>query len=143
MHVFFIKEDGPDLDLAITRSLLALAAITAFLFRKEPHLYLNYIICALLIVTAFSVRLLTRKWRVPKMLLLLVAATALYIATRAFIFTLLLVIYGLVTRYLNKEPVLMVGAGGVTVKKMFSTKILSLEQLFQPDPERRHAYTRL
>ena len=123
MHVFFIKEDGPDLDLVITRSLLALAAIAAFLLRNEPHIYLNYTICALLIIAAFCVQLLTRKWRIPKMLLLLAAATALYIATRALVFTLLLVIYALAIRYLNKEPFLTVGAGGVTVKKMFSTKI--------------------
>jgi hypothetical protein len=125
LYKFSIKENGPDVIVLVTRSLLALGAIISLLYQKNPHYNINIIVSAMLFAMAVSVNMLPVKLRLNTSLLLWIAAVILFIATRSVPFSIILAAVGLLIKKLNKNPIVEVDKEGVSIKKMFGNHLHS------------------
>jgi hypothetical protein len=123
MYTFTIKENGPDINVVVTRSLLALAGIASLLYRNNQYYYINIIAAIILIVAAVLVNVLFVQFKVNKLLLLSIAALILFIATRSIPFAAMLVVFGMLVKKFYKTPVVVVNTQGVNVQKMFSNQV--------------------
>ncbi|MEP7145255.1 MAG: hypothetical protein ABI707_20390 [Ferruginibacter sp.] len=123
MYTFIIKDSGPDLDIIITRAMLALAAIAAMVYQSEGYYYLNLSLAAALLIAAVFIKLLLVKFRIHKIVLLSVAAVILFIATRSIAFALIFLVYGYLVKFLNRQPVIVITNEGITIKKLFASPV--------------------
>ena len=118
MYTFTIKDNGPDINVVITRSLLALSAVISLLFRNDSYHALNIIAAIILFATAVFANTLLIKLKVNIRWLLCGAAVVLFVATHSVVFAVILLVYGLLAKKLYKTPVVYINAEGVTIKKM-------------------------
>jgi len=120
MYTFIIKEEGPDIDVIITRSLLALAAVASLFFCTGTYFIINLFAAVTVLFTAVFIKVLLVKLRSNKMVLLLFSAILLFIATHSITFPVILLVYGYLAKFLKKKPVILLAENGVTIKKLFS-----------------------
>jgi len=125
MYTFIIKEEGPDLDVIVTRSMLALAAIAALFFRTGAYFIINLFSAAILCFAAIFIKLILVKLNGNKIALLAVSACILFFATQSITFAALLLVYGYLAKYLNRQPIIQIEENGVTIMKLFSKTICS------------------
>ncbi len=125
MYTFIIKEDGPDLDVIITRSMLVLAAVASLFFRTDTYFIINIFAALVLLFGAVFIKVLLVKLKGNKMVLLLFSAILLFIATQAITFTLILLFYGYLAKFLKKQPIILIAENGVTIKKLLSNTTFS------------------
>lgn len=118
MYSFLIKDNGPDLDIIITRSMLALAAIAAIVYRSDDYYYLSLVASFVLIFPAFFIKMVLVKWRISKMVLLSVSAILLFIATRSIAFAIILLVYGWLVKFLIRKPAIEFTNKGIKIKKL-------------------------
>ena len=123
MYIFNIKDDGVKLDVVITRSMLAIAAIAAFFYNSAENYYLNIISAVVLFMAAIFIHFLIDKLRLTKFILFASAAILFFISTRSIAFSLILLSYGYLIKYFNKKPIIQVSADGITISKLFSNKM--------------------
>ena len=123
MYIFNIKDDGVKLDIVITRSMLAIAAIAAFFYNSAENYYLNIISAVVLFMAAIFIHFLIDKLRLTKFILFASAAILFFISTRSIAFSLILLSYGYLIKYFNKKPIIQVSADGITISKLFSNKM--------------------
>lgn len=121
MYTLIIKDNGPDLDIIITRALLALAAIAALVYHSDDYYLLNLLLFSLLLFVAIFMKLLLVKFRIKKFILLSIAAVVLFLATHSIAFAAILMVYGYLVRFLNINPVIQVTKEGIRIKKLFSS----------------------
>ena len=120
MYTFFIKEEGADLDIIITKSMLALAAIASVFFRTDTYFIVNLLAAAILLFAAIFIKVLIVKLKGKKMVLLLFSAFLLFVATHAITFPIILLVYGYLAKFFKKQPIIQIAENGVTIKKLFS-----------------------
>jgi len=123
MYTFSIKDNGPDIKVLITRSLLVLGAIISLLYQNNQYYYINIIASLALFVMAVALNRIFLKFRPSIPLVLGVAAVILFIATRSIPFSALLVLFGLFLNKLNKNPVVYVNKEGVILKKILGSQL--------------------
>ena len=121
MYTFLIKDNGPDLDIVITRAMLALAAIASIVYRSDEYYYLNVLASLLLFFLAIFIKMVLIKFRVSKMVLLSVSAIILLIATHSVAFAVILLIYGWLVKFLMRKPAIEFNNNGITIKKLFAS----------------------
>ncbi|MEO5892804.1 MAG: hypothetical protein ABIQ31_21320 [Ferruginibacter sp.] len=121
MYTFIIKDEGPDLDIVITRAMLALTAVATLVYRTDHYYYLNLLSAFVLVISAIFIKALLVKFRITRFALLTGAAVILFIATRSVIFAVILLVYGYFFKFLNRKPMILVTGEGVTVKKLLSS----------------------
>ena len=120
MYTFIIKEEGPDLGLIITRSLVALAAIASLFFQSGTHFFVNILAALILFIVAIFINVLLVKVKGNKMGLLLFSAILLFIATHSITFPVILLVYGYLAKFLKKQSIIEITQNGVAVKKLLS-----------------------
>ncbi|MEO6732734.1 MAG: hypothetical protein ABIN01_16045 [Ferruginibacter sp.] len=120
MYTFIIKDNGPDVDILVTRSMLALSAIAALVYRSDDYYYLNVLSAVVLLLAAIFINVLVVKFRIKKFVLLSAAAVVLFIATHSIAFAVILLLYGYLVKFLYKKPLLEVADEGITIRKLFS-----------------------
>ena len=125
MYTFSIKDNGPDIKVLITRSLLALGAIISLLYQNNQYYHINIIASVVLFATAVAINWIFLKFRLNITLVLCLAAVVLFIAIRSIPFPAMLVLFGLLLQKLNRNPVVNVNKKGVTIKKMFGNRLHS------------------
>lgn len=123
MYTLTIKDNGPDLDIVITRAMLALSAIAAIVYRTDDYYFLNLTAAILLVIAAVFIRFLLEKFRIKKFILLLAAAIVLFIATRSFSFAIILLVYGYLVKFLTQKPLVSVSTEGIKLTKLFNTTL--------------------
>ena len=123
MYTFNIKDNSPNIDVLVTRCLLALASIASLLYQSNQYFIINVLSAVILFIAAIFVNTLLIKYKVDNRILLIVAAILLFIATHAIIFCAILIVYGLIVKKLYKEPVVNVNTEGVIFKKMFTNPV--------------------
>lgn len=120
MYTFTIKDNGPDLDIVITRAMLALAAIAGIFYRNDAY-YLTLIASVILILAAIFIKSLLIKFGINKLLIVSFAAFMLFIATRSIILALILLFYGSLVKLWYKKPAINVNKNGVIIRRPFTS----------------------
>ena len=92
-----LKNNKREIDIVITRSLLALAGIAAFVYRAGNYFTINLVAGITLLAAALLVDYLINSLKLKKMLLLSIAAALLFIATHSFGFALVLLLVGILS----------------------------------------------
>lgn len=123
MYTFSIKDNGPDVIVLVTRSLLALGAIITLLYQNNPHYYINVIASAILLTLAVLVNRLFVKMKLKASSLLWIGAVILFIGTRSITFSIVLAAVGLLMKKLNEHPTVHINKQGVYIKKMFGNQL--------------------
>ena len=123
MYNLIIKENGPELDLIITRAMLALAAIAAMVYRTDEYYYLNLLSAAILLITAVFTKFLLIKYKINYFVLLVGASAILFFATRSISFAVILLVYGFLVKFLYKGSSIVVTKEGVVIKKFFGSPL--------------------
>jgi hypothetical protein len=118
MYTFTISDKGADIDSAVTRSLLALAAVTTLLYSSSRYYFINVAVAGILLAAAVFVKKLLLKLKGNTILLLLIAAILVLFVTRSFIFPLIMVLCGLLVKKLYITPGISITTQGVSIKKM-------------------------
>lgn len=121
MYYLTIKESGPDLDIVTTRAMILLAAIAAIVYRTDQYYFLNIGAGLILLVAAIFMNLLLVRFRVHKLLLVAISACLLFIATRSISFALIFLLYGYLSKFLNRAATITVSEEGIRVKKLLSS----------------------
>jgi hypothetical protein len=118
MYTFSIKDNGPDMKVLITRSLLALGAIILLLYQDNQYYLLNILSSVVLFVMAVGISWIFLKFRLNILSVLCVAAVILFIAIHSIPFSAMLVVFGLFLKRLDKNPIVTFNKGGVFIKKI-------------------------
>ena len=117
-----LKNNGREIDVVVTRSLLALAGITALIYRAGNYFVINLIAGIVLLGSAFLVDYLFNKLKIKKMILLAFAAALLFISTHSIGFALVLVLVAKTSSLLRKKPLIIVDATGVSIQRVLGIK---------------------
>ena len=128
--MFFIplKNNSREIDVVVTRSLLALAGITALIYRAGNYFVINLIAGIVLLVSAFLVGYLINKLKVKKTVLLALAAVLLFSSTHSVGFSLVLVLVAIMSSLLDKKPLIIVDTKGVSIQRVLGIKIYPWSQ---------------
>ena len=121
MYRFFLKDNGSGLDIIITRALLALAGLSAFVIHANQFYYLHVIGGIFLLLLAAFAKLLLVRYKVSSLVLLIVSSLVLFIATGSAGLGLILLLYGTLFKYLYKTPFIEVSTAGIEIRKTLST----------------------
>ena len=119
MYTFTLKDNGADINVVVTRSLLALAGIASLLYYGHAYYYINILAAVLLFIAAFFVNRLLIQYKISTSLLLGIAAVIVLGATLFIPFAALLILYGLLAKKLYKVPTVNVNSEGVHITKVF------------------------
>ena len=128
--MFFIplKNNSREIDVVVTRSLLALAGIAALIYRAGNYFAINLIAGIVLLVSAFLVGYLINKLKVKKTVLLALAAVLLFSSTHSVGFSLVLVLVAIMSSLLDKKPLIIVDTKGVSIQRVLGIKIYPWSQ---------------
>lgn len=125
MYTFNIKDNGADITVLITRSLLALCGIIVLLYHSKQYYFINIAAAIALFIMAVWVNKLFAQFRLNCSLLLCTAAVIIFIATRSVPFAAMLLVFGLSIKKLEIQPIINVHTEGVNIKKLFGNPIHS------------------
>lgn len=121
VYTFVIKNNKTDIELALTRAMLAVAAVAAYVYPNESYYFLSYILSALLLLASLSAKLIGNKIKSGKYVMLLLAALILFFTSGQIYFSLILIFYGGVLKFLIKDTIITVTAQGISIKNIFGT----------------------
>ena len=117
------------MDVAILRSLTALAAIASLFYRTATNpFYINISVSVMLFSLSVFARMILLRYRIRPILLAGIAAVLFFVATHAAVFALLLLFAGLLSSFFYKAPWVEVGNENVTVKRMIGSTVYEWEQ---------------
>jgi len=128
MYTFSIKDDGPDIKVLITRSLLALGAIISLLYQHNQFYLINIIASVVLFVMAVGINWIFLKFKLNISFVFCVAAVILFIATRSIPFSAMLVLFSVLLKMLKGNPKVYFNKEGVTIKKVFGSRLHTWSQ---------------
>ena len=123
MYTFSIKDNSPDINVAVTRSLLALAAVASLLYRNNQFYFISIAAAVILIIAAVFIQGLLKKLQFNTSLLLSIAAVILFIATRSIPFAAILMLYGLLVKKIYKNPLVTINTKGISITKMLGNPV--------------------
>ncbi|HMG83721.1 MAG TPA: hypothetical protein VK559_11845 [Ferruginibacter sp.] len=116
MFTFILKENKADIEIVITRILLAVAGVISLFFG-------NYMIglatAIILLAISYFVKTISKKFRISRPVLLIVAAIVLFIGTGSYIFSGILLCYALLLQVLQKRPEVFIDKNKIVLKKVF------------------------
>lgn len=123
MYTFKIKDNSPDINVLIARSLLALCGILSLLYHSNHNYYINITASIVLFIMSVWVNKLFAQFRLNVSLLLCIAAVILFIATGSLAFATVLVVYSLMVKKLHVKPIINISTEGVNIIKLFGDPI--------------------
>ena len=117
-----LKNNSREIDVVVTRSMLALAGIAALIYRAGDYFVINLIAGIVLLSSAFLIDYLFIKLKVKKLVLLALAAALLFISTHSIGFALILVLVAMASSLLRKKPLIIVDETGVSIQRVLGIK---------------------
>ena len=123
-----LKNNSREIDIVITRSLLALAGIAALVYTTGNYIIINLGAGIMLLAAALIIDYLFNIIKVKKMLLLTIAAVLLFIATHSFGFAFVLLLVGILSSLLDKKPLITVDATGISIQRALGIKVCTWDQ---------------
>ncbi|MBI3882726.1 MAG: hypothetical protein HY305_00475 [Sphingobacteriales bacterium] len=128
MFTFILKNNKADIELIITRVLLAIAAVGVLIYALK--IYIISIVAALaLLLASYFVNKITSSLKITRPVMLFMAAVIVLIGTGTFWFGIVLCSYGGLLRFLQKAPVIVVAEEGITIKNAFADTVYEWKQL--------------
>jgi predicted neutral ceramidase superfamily lipid hydrolase len=120
MYRFSLTDSGSGLELTITRALLALAGFTSFVV-QNGYLYIVNIAAGIaLLLAAITVKSILARVKINRPMFLVFASVILFVATGSLIFGIVLLLFGLSTKFLIKESMIEITQTGITLPKMWA-----------------------
>ena len=123
MYSFKIKDNSPDINIVVSRCLLALAGVTSFLSTSSKYYFINIVIAIVLLAIAALLKLLINRFKITTQLLIIVAAIISFIAIRSIPFAALLIVYALAVKKLYISPSINISSKGIFITKMLSKPV--------------------
>ena len=123
MYSFKIKDNSPDINIVVSRCLLALAGVTSFLSTSSKYYFVNVIIAMVLLSVAALLKLLLTRLKLTSQLLIIVAAVISFVAIRSIPFAALLIVYALAVKKLYISPGIIINSKGIFITKMLSNPV--------------------
>ena len=120
MYSFKIKDNTPDINIVVSRCLLALAGVTSFLSTNSKFYFINIIIAVVLLIIAAVLKLLLTRFKITTQLLIILAAVLSFIAIRSIPFAALMIVYALAINKLYISPSINISSKGIFITKMLS-----------------------
>lgn len=121
MFSFQLKNSLQEIDVVITRSLLAFAGLTALFYQTGSFFIINIIVGIILLSGSFLVDYFFTKLKIKKIVLLATAAGFLFIATHSVAFAIVLLLIGMLANALNKKPLITINERGIFIQRSFGS----------------------
>ena len=123
MYIFQIKDNSPDINVVVSRCLLALSGVTSFLSTSSTYYFINIIIAIVLLAAAMVLKLLLNRLKFTTQALIILAALLSFIAIRSIPFAALLIVYTLAVKKLYIPPSITFNSEGIIINKMLSKPV--------------------
>ena len=117
MYTFIIKDNGPGLDIIVTRAMLALAALACILYRSDAYYLISLLSALLLFFAAVFIKQILVRLSNNKFMLVSIAAVFLLIATHSVAFAVILLLYGLLLKFFYREPTIEISREAVAIRR--------------------------
>ena len=123
MYSFKIKDNSPDINIVVSRCLLALAAVTTLLSTNSRFYFINMIIAVILLVSAALLKVLIGRFKLTTQFFIITAAVLSFLVIRSIPFAALLIFYALIINKLYISPGIMINAEEIIITKMLSKPV--------------------
>ena len=127
MFTFVLQENKTDIEIVITRILLAVAGIATLLYGGTYYL-INISTAVVLIAISYFVNTVSTRFEISRSTVLIISAIILFIGTHSFIFTGTLLCYAFLLRFLQKKPEVIITNDNVVIKKVFGDEVFVWSQ---------------
>jgi hypothetical protein len=122
MFTFVLKENKTDIEIIVTRVILAVAGVLSLLYGD----YMISLFAAISLFTAsYFVKAITNKLNIGRPFLLVLAAIVLFVGMHSYLFSAILLCYALLLKYLQKRPEVFVTTTEIKLSKVFSNKVFT------------------
>jgi hypothetical protein len=116
-----IKNNKTDIEIALTRAMLAIGAVAAYVYKPASNEWPGYACSGLLLLMAVFTKRIIKKINYGKWIMLAIAAVSLYLATGNIVFPVMLFAYGAILKFLVIDPVITISEKEVMVKRNYVT----------------------
>lgn len=123
MYTFKIKDNTPDISILVTRCLLVLAAIGAFVYRSNQPFFINIIVALILLFTGITTKVLIRKIKLKEVVILIIGCFLLLVATHSIILSAIMLLIETIVKKLYRKPEIRINSTGIIINKMLSNKL--------------------
>ena len=123
MYSFKIKDNSPDINIVVSRCLLALAAVTSFLSTNSRYYFINVIIAIILLVTATLLKILIGRFKLTTQFFIITAAVLSFLVIRSIPFAVLLIVYALIVNNLYITPSIIINSEEIIITKILSKPV--------------------
>lgn len=123
MYSFKIKDNSPDINIVVSRCLLALAAVTSFLSTNNKYYFINIIIAVFLLIIAALLKILIGRFKLTTQFFIIFAAILSFVVIRSIPFAALLIVYALIVNKLYIYPRIIINSEEIIITKMLSKPV--------------------
>lgn len=121
MYTFVIKNNKTDVEVALTRAMLAISAVMVYVYRDEERLYLSIGASVFLLLLAVLTKLISKKVPYGKWIMLVAAAILIYFVSGNIFFPIVLLGYGAILKFLVIDPVITINETEIILKRNYVT----------------------
>jgi hypothetical protein len=111
-----LKDDRGGMETLVTRALLVIAAVAAYVYAGEWNFYAGLGLSALLLVSSFFVKTILYRFKVNGTLLLGLAALLTFVTSHSIGFALVLVGAGLFLHFMKRKIKVEVSADAIVIR---------------------------
>jgi hypothetical protein len=124
MFTFILQENKTDIEIIITRILLAVVSIVTFTY-SGTYYWISIIAAVFLLAASYFVKAISVQFKISRPVILMIAALILLTTTHSFIFAGILLAYGALLKYFQRKPEVIITTAHIVLKKMFTDEIFS------------------
>ena len=118
-----LKTNRSEIEIVTTRALLAVAAVASFVYAGQENYYISIALGIVLVLLSFYLKTFLNRFKVNRLLLLVIASVFTYITTDTIAFAAVLLVHGLFFELLKKKIWVQIDADAVTVHNIISNKV--------------------
>ena len=124
-----LKDTPAEIEMLTTRALLAIAGVASFVYVSEKNYYAGSGLGLLLLLFSFFVKTILNRYKCNRLLLLAVAAVITCITTGSIAFAVVLLIYGIFFKFLQKKIKVELDSTAITIHYFFYEKRLNWTEI--------------
>ena len=117
-----LKDTPAEIEMLTTRALLAIAGVASFVYVSEKNYYAGTGLGLLLLLLSFFVKTILNRYKFNRLVLLGIAAVLTYITTGSIAFAVVLLIYGIFFKFLQKKIKVELDSTAITIHYVFYEK---------------------
>jgi hypothetical protein len=120
MFTFVLKENKTDIEIIVTRVILAVAGVLSLLYGDYM---ISLFAAIILFATSYFVKAITNRLNIGRPFLLVLAAIVLFGGIHSYLFSAVLLCYALLLGFLQKRPEVVVTRTEIKLRKIFANKM--------------------